>query len=864
MSSGFLSPTPLIGRGADSDALESLLLEHRLITLWGPAGMGKSRLAMHLVEARLRAGELAVFGELANVRDRDGLVSVLTHALSGARAARGRGADALRAALKSRAPTLLVLDNVEQIADAAAALLIELLREPSHVRFVVTSRERLRVAAEHCYELAPLALPAPGEDPLAAAAVQLFLERAKSGAGRGLAAAWPTEPERADLARLVTELEGVPLAIELAAARLGVLGLDGLITRLPRRLDLLTRGRRDMPSRQSSLRGAVAWSWDLLPAAEKTVLARASVFRGSFDLEAARAVVQLPDDQVMESLSELHDKSLVRAHAEPGRFAFYESIRAFAEESLEPDAQAEVALRHRAHFLERADSARRSDADRDNFECAAHAALAAGDVRAARVLTLAVDAIIVRRGPFGLHRRLLDSALEAAVDETHDPASDGDRELVAALHLARGNSHAMAGRAREAERDLDEALALASDAATAPASRLAPGLLSKVHLERALFLHRERRLAEAERSYEQAAELLRAAGDAIGLGRALGNLGAVAHDRGDLADAARRYEEAIAVLRRAGDRRIAATLESNFGLLEQERGELDKAALRFERAVLELEAEGDRRLLAIAVGNQSALYAELERPEPARVAGERALSLLAGLGDTRSTAIARARLAGALAELDRHDEAAAMVGAARRELCDGDDVLAQAVVDIHEAFLDLALGRRALAEAQAGRGKAHLARVRDRIAAAQAGGEESAAAKSDDVRVAVRRLERGLVRAFVREGDAPSALIVEREARWFRVGAGEVEWLDRRRAPRLILLALARLREQTPGTGRPLDALFDAGWPGEKALPDAVENRVNVALAYLRRGALRPLLLKGDAGYLLDPAVPLLWSDRDP
>ena len=454
-SETFVSPSRLIGRLSESAELEQLLQGHRVVTLWGPAGMGKSRLAMHLAERVLARGETAVFAELANVHDRDGLVSALAHALNlGApRGPRARAAEFLRQGLEKRAPALLIWDNVEQITDVAAALLAELLRGSAKTRFLLTTRELLRIAPERAYELLPLGLPVAGEDPLESDAVRLLVERGRAAGG---SEAIPRDQSEG-LGQIVTELEGVPLAIELAAARLGVLGVEGLTARLGRKLDVLSRGRRDMPARQASLRGAVAWSWELLTPRERTLLSACSVFRGSFDLEAAVAVAQggdatLSHDEVIDCLGELRDKSLLRAHREPGRLALFESTRAFAEELQEEAAASRVSAAHLNFYQARARAGSSADTDLENFAHAARAALRAAQLEAALALCVAVDSIVSRRGPFGHHLALLDQAIDAVGE------SSVDLKLVAAVLVARGQAHAMAGRANEAARDFHRRL----------------------------------------------------------------------------------------------------------------------------------------------------------------------------------------------------------------------------------------------------------------------------------------------------------------------------------------------------------------------------------------------------------------------
>jgi predicted ATPase/class 3 adenylate cyclase len=343
--------TPLIGREAEVAQASELLDEERvrLLTLTGPGGIGKTRLALQVAAERLeRYRDGVVFVALASVSDPAQVPTIIAQAL-GLREQPGQPLIAqLQAALKSRS-LLLVLDNFEQVIPAAPMVATLLATAPS-VQVLVTSREALKLYGEQEYAVPPLTLPVPGrvlplERLTQYEAVRLFIERAQ--------AVRPDFPITAESAGLVAEicarLDGLPLAIELAAARSKLFPPRALLARLDQRLQLLRDGPRDLPARQQTLHNAIAWSYDLLDATEQVIFARLGVFVGGCTLEAAEAVIgdtgadddilaaYVPQDAVLEGLSTLVDRSLLRqiegADGEP-RFVLLETIRAFARERL--------------------------------------------------------------------------------------------------------------------------------------------------------------------------------------------------------------------------------------------------------------------------------------------------------------------------------------------------------------------------------------------------------------------------------------------------------------------------------------------------------------------------------------------------
>nr|WP_309243047.1 adenylate/guanylate cyclase domain-containing protein [Hyalangium versicolor] len=351
----------LIGRSSELETLRRWFREgSRLVTLLGPGGMGKTRLATYLggLEQESCAWEGGVWlCELEQVRDTAALCLAVTQAL-GLSLAReeeaGDRVESLGLALNDFGEVLIILDNLEQATRAAMGALERWRVLAPRARFLVTTREKLGLTAERVMDLGPLPLPAAGETRLEviarSEAVRLFVQRAREVRGHFEL----TVEEAPHVVEIVRRLDGIALAIELAAARTGVLGVGQLRERLSRRFELLRSGRRDASGRQATLRGAIDWSWNLLDAAERAVLAQCSVFRGGFTLEAAEAVLELPPGSasVREVLQSLRARSLVRDQevdgpGGEGRLMMYESIRQYAAERLQAlGGEAALVARH--------------------------------------------------------------------------------------------------------------------------------------------------------------------------------------------------------------------------------------------------------------------------------------------------------------------------------------------------------------------------------------------------------------------------------------------------------------------------------------------------------------------------------------
>ncbi len=349
--------TSFIGRRSEIADVKQALGQSRLVTLVGPGGVGKTRLAVHTAEEVRRAfGDGAWFVDLSPLHDEDLLVSAVARALRLQSRSRAWGPAALARHLADL-ELLVVLDNCEHVRDACAVLVDALLRACPSLRVLATSRQGLEISGEQLVAVQPL--PTPGvEDPLSPRslerydAVALFTERAQA-----VASGFRVSDENHQaVAALCQRLDGIPLALELAAARLRVLSPQQILERLEAHSDLLRSGNAVAPERHRSMHSLIAWSYDLCSAEERTLWARLGVFPGTFDLEAVEQVCagdEVPRERVLDLLSGLVDKSilLTAPGADAVRYRMPETIRAFGREQLAAAGEEkELRRRHRDHF----------------------------------------------------------------------------------------------------------------------------------------------------------------------------------------------------------------------------------------------------------------------------------------------------------------------------------------------------------------------------------------------------------------------------------------------------------------------------------------------------------------------------------
>ena len=634
-----------------------------LITVTGPPGMGKTRLVRRFAQQAVEEGrvsaESVIFCDLSQAWS---VADIVTH-LSGELGAHLSGGDGgtstvelLGQAIAGRGPALIILDNFEQLVDLAPETVSVWMRLAPEADFLVTSRDRLRLRGEDCLALAPLP---------EAAAVDLFAGAA-SAVNPGFSLDDQTRPA---IQELVARLDGIPLAIELAAARSPVMSARHMLDRIGRRFQLLGHGPSDGVARQTTLRAAIDWSWDLLEEAEIAVMVQCSVFRGGFSLDAAEAVVDLRgDEDVLDLLESLHRKSLIcagrldRAGGEMG-FDIYESIRDYAGEHLGEDA-AGVRARHAEFFIEQGErqidefgSPEGTDLgwlerNRDNLMAAAHATKDTDPTRSARAVLCLAHAQI-RRGPYDA---MLDLLSVVPADAALPP------EVEARLRFAEGVARSILGRTEQAAANIEDARALAAEHGLVRMeakatlhlglNQLRIGELdgARAHLETALDLAeatgldriRARALAsmgmtheataafeEAERCYQEAGAIARRVGDGWEEARSRSKMGTLCSFMAGRQDEARGHlewalERSLAV----GDHFIAATTCYNLGRLELNLGQLEDAEEHLCHALVEYRDMANRvseGFVRMALG---LLHLDRSATDSARAELELAMDLL--------------------------------------------------------------------------------------------------------------------------------------------------------------------------------------------------------------------------------------------
>jgi predicted ATPase len=507
-----VQPTPLVGREAELAEVLAHLEDSRLVTLTGAGGSGKTRLALQAAAELVDEHKDGVWWvSLAALRDPE-LVEPTIAQVVGAK-------DGLAEHLRGQT-TLLLLDNFEQLL-AAAPLVGSLVAEAPDLRVLATSRERLGLAAEQEY---PVPTMVPAE------ALALFTARA-----RQLKPAFEPDEATAEICR---RLDGLPLAVELAAARIKVLRPAQILARLGRSLDLLTTGARDAPERQQTLRATIDWSYDLLDGDEQGLFAQLSVFAGSLDLGAAEAVCKAD----LDTLAALVDQSLLR-QTDDGRFFMLETIREYARERLAEDPEAsDTPRRHAEHYLAVAESAGLSldDVGRSPQR---HGVV----LREQQNLRAAIEWGAAADVELGLRLAL---ALENFWI-THDPA-EGARSFEALLVRAEGVDLTLRARGL---RDYGGCADMAGDDEL------------------------------AERLYLESGELFRQAGDPVGVATAEFRLGVIAYLRDEVERARRLWESSLATFRRLGDESGELQALGNLGGLELLHGDRDRGRQLTERSL---------------------------------------------------------------------------------------------------------------------------------------------------------------------------------------------------------------------------------------------------------------------------------------
>jgi predicted ATPase len=612
--------TRFVGREKEVAAATELLLRHdvRLVTITGPGGIGKTRLAVEVANALVQRFPGGIhFVPLSPLSDPGLIASVIVQTL-GIREAGGLSPlEILRKNLRDslRAPMLFLLDNFEHLIQAAPTV-AELLAMGPNVKILVTSRAALHVYGEHEFPVPPLALPdSRSMPPLDVVsqfpAIALFVQRAVAAKPD-----FELDPQNASaIIEICARLDGLPLAIELAAARVKVLSLSAMRTRLASRLQLLTGGSRDLPQRQQTLRGAFDWSYDLLSAAEQKLFRRLSVFVGGCTLEGVEAVCDTKGDldlDLLDGMASMVDKSLMQqveqANGE-SRFAMLETIREYAREKLE--ASGEHGLTKRAHAayclvlaeevteqsgVEGAEWLERFALEHDNFRTALEWLTETGDADWGLRLGAALFRFWETREYLAEGRDRLDKLLRLA--EAAAPTKARERALFAAGVLA-GEQ----GDYASADALIVESLDIAR--------RLGDKQGVAVSLNALAILTRDQGdVAVARSLFEEDLALWRELGDQKAVARALSNLASVVKLQGDYPRARSLYAECLSIFRSLRDQTGVAWSLNHQGDVARDQGDSAAAQTLYEQGLAIFRELGDRWGIAGTLADLGSLARE--------------------------------------------------------------------------------------------------------------------------------------------------------------------------------------------------------------------------------------------------------------
>ena len=634
--------TPLVGREREVAAVCALLSrpEVCLVTLTGTGGVGKTRLALAVAEAASSDfADGVCFLALAPLTDPGLVVSTIAQALGVREQASQPLLDGLKDSLREK-QLLLLLDNFEQII-SAAPVVVELLIAAPRLQALVTSRTALHLSGEHEFVVPPLSLPnlrdQPPLDRLAQSeAIRLFVERAQA-----VTSDFALSEENATaIAAICQQVDGLPLAIELAAGRVKLLSPQALLPRLKDRLGLLVGGARDLPARQQTLRATITWSYDLLNQHEQALFRRLAVFVGGCTLTAAEAVCAPSsglEGDMLDSAARLVDQSLLRqgeqADGEP-RFLMLETLREYALERLKASGEAEAIERqHATFFLAMAEEAEPKMRSGEQSAWSARLQVEHDNLRAALGFTLehqeAEMGLRLAGALFGFwrscnHSREGRSWLEQVLAQ---PGAQARTAARAKAHFGAGAMAFFHGDYPEAQVLLEESVSIGRELGATGKRNLAHALtvLGQVALFQGDPPTARERAGEGARLFQEV-------GEVWGTALALLHLGRAAVESGDLAAARSLLTESAALFRVSGDRQRQALPVDMLGTVALRQGDYDAARMQFEEALAIAQEMGDAQFMADALLHMGTVALRLENAHQSAALYQQSLALYRGQG----------------------------------------------------------------------------------------------------------------------------------------------------------------------------------------------------------------------------------------
>jgi predicted ATPase len=660
--------TAFVGRDIEVRDVRKRLESASLVTLTGPGGIGKTRLALQVAAERIDEHADGVwFADLSSVTDPELVPSRVAAAL-GIREQPGRALlDTLSAEITTK-NALIVLDNCEQVIDGCATTADVLLKSAPGLRIVATSREPLGVYGEALYDVRPLEVPQAdsifADEALASEAVRLFVDRAALVDNE-----FAPSDDIGSLVSICRTLEGIPLAIELAAALIRTTPTNEIAERMADRLTALTHGPRTVPERQRTLRAAIDWSYELLADDERTLFERLSVFSGGATATAAATVTGAPplsEHQIEPLLERLVQRSLVAAtDGNERRYRMLDTIRAYAAEKLvERGETNEIRDRHAAWAAalsaelaqklngpEGAVAGRIYDVEQDNARAAATHAIESGDEPTAATLVSSMFHLWIIRGQFAEGRARCDQFVAAFPDSAY-----------------RGRALAHGGQLAAAQGDmaaaipaLEEALALARESRDRDTVMVSLNQLAAAGLQTG-------RLEDAKTYASEALTLARVVQRSVAIAQSLNILGVAAAIQGDEQAAYNYYEDALGISREVGIRENIARLLMNLGNISLGRRDYDRARRYYDECRETALEIGDAVGASAALSNLGAVAKSVGDLESARRYLEQALEEKTRIGDGRGLSIALHGI-GEVERLDGHFPEAREAVARCIELC---------------------------------------------------------------------------------------------------------------------------------------------------------------------------------------------------